>query len=566
MLLLACTNVLAKDKEKFHSVIVTVSGIKGKALENVNNRLKIVMQPLQATSDANKVNFFYRQANSDIQSSIEPFGYFKATVISTIEHRPPHWYIHFTINPGPAMRISKVRLKMTGPGTELKQFIRYQKHLPIKVGARLDVTAFNKARTSFLDLATKLGFFQAQVTGSHIRINLESYSAQITLKLKTGKRYRFAQTSFSPSPYYKSFLRRFMTYKQGQFYNDNKVQLMRTGLSNSPYFSQVIVSPQPTLNPPPFTVPIKVTTTAAKAQHYTIGGGYGTDTGVRAVASADWLRVTPSGQRINLTTNISQRNDYLTGNYIIPGAQPATSYYTIFSGIGRLDFPSIGKAKSAKFGLSYNTVLAGWNQRIALEYLIERYNIKQLPYSNTHMLIPSINWIKRRTHGGNIPSSGYQINLALSGANKYVISKASFFQSLLTLENLITLPTRTRLILRGEMGYTVIKDLNQLPLSLQFLAGGARSIRGYGYNSIGPGRNILVASGELQQKIWRNLYLVGFYDIGNVSNKYFGEMNQGAGPGVAYLTPIGTFELTVAKALGNQKDKWRVQFSIAPAV
>lgn len=68
------------------------------------------------------------------------------------------------------------------------------------------------------------------------------------------------------------------------------------------------------------------------------------------------------------------------------------------------------------------------------------------------------------------------------------------------------------------MGHTSIANIGELPLSLQLFAGGVSSVRGYGYNSIGPGRNLVVASSEVQQRIIGAFYLAGLVDAGVVAN------------------------------------------------
>ena len=60
------------------------------------------------------------------------------------------------------------------------------------------------------------------------------------------------------------------------------------------------------------------------------------------------------------------------------------------------------------------------------------------------------------------------------------------------------------------------KNIFQLPLSLQLLAGGSDSIRGYQFQSIGPGKKLVIGSVELQQEIKEDWYLNVFFDAGDV--------------------------------------------------
>lgn len=117
--------------------------------------------------------------------------------------------------------------------------------------------------------------------------------------------------------------------------------------------------------------------------------------------------------------------------------------------------------------------------------------------------------------------------------------------------------------MRASVGYTAIKNILNLPLSLQFFSGGAQNLRGFSYNSIGPGRSLFISSFEMQQKIIKNIYFASFIDIGTVSNQLFdGKLKIGIGPGIVFLTPLGMFELTIANSISEPKKPWIIQFSM----
>ena len=154
--------------------------------------------------------------------------------------------------------------------------------------------------------------------------------------------------------------------------------------------------------------------------------------------------------------------------------------------------------------------------------------------------------------------------MQLAGATKNAFSQTNFFQATMQLSTLYTfLPTHTRFLFRTRVGHTNITNLMRLPLSLQLFAGGSHSMRGYGYNSIGPGRNLVVAGTELQQRVYGDLYLAGFADAGVVGNtNIFQHINVGVGPGIAWVGTIGTIELTVAQAVTQSNKPWSIQFAM----
>ena len=154
------------------------------------------------------------------------------------------------------------------------------------------------------------------------------------------------------------------------------------------------------------------------------------------------------------------------------------------------------------------------------------------------------------------------VNINIQGASKYLVATNSFFQSEVDAKYIKTISKRMQLILHAILGFTEINDIDNLPLSLQFYTGGTQSIRGFGYNDIGPGRNLAVGSVELRHKIVGDWYLAAFFDAGNANNDLFVKPNQGVGGGIVWRTSIGALEVTYAKAVSLPGTPGRIQFSM----
>ena len=102
-------------------------------------------------------------------------------------------------------------------------------------------------------------------------------------------------------------------------------------------------------------------------------------------------------------------------------------------------------------------------------------------------------------------------------------------------------------------------DPSQIHITQRFYAGGSGSVRGYGYNVLGPlspkgvllgGDAIMEASSELRFPLTGDLEGVLFVDTGNAFKKSFKVSGQdlytGAGFGVRYKTPVGPIGLDLA--------------------
>lgn len=119
-------------------------------------------------------------------------------------------------------------------------------------------------------------------------------------------------------------------------------------------------------------------------------------------------------------------------------------------------------------------------------------------------------------------------------------------------------------------------SLRSIPASLRYFTGGAGSVRGYVYQSIGPkdsegdplgGRSYKVVNLETRIMVAKDIGIVPFLDGGMVYKDewpdIFGETDWGTGLGFRYYTPIGPVRLDIATPLHRIDGDPPVQFYIS---
>ena len=116
----------------------------------------------------------------------------------------------------------------------------------------------------------------------------------------------------------------------------------------------------------------------------------------------------------------------------------------------------------------------------------------------------------------------------------------------------------TRFAARGQAGSVFGGEIEEIPPSFLFFSGGAGTVRGQNFQSLGAvqngvdtgGRSFLGLSGEYRQDIGdTNFGVVAFADAGYVGADALGEggdWQAGAGVGVRYDTPFGPIRVDVA--------------------
>lgn len=528
---------------------------------SINHRRKLALH----LGNTAAINNFYEGIPKLIQESISPEGYFEPNIQSKVTHQGKTWQGNFTVDLGPRVSITQINVSVIGAGHNDSAFLRLQENFPIKIGQPFSAKQYNSAKSAFFDIASARGYFEAKMISSKASIDLSRHTAHISFYFNSGPRYQFGETTFGTSPFKNSFLQRYLDYQPGDYYDIEKIQSSRDGLTGSDYFEQVIMTPE-TSDTTHRITPLTVNLSTQKPREYTYGAGFGTDTGIRALIGTRYRWVDASGDSVNTWLRFSQVNSSLSADYVIPGSHPATDRYIITGALQ--DFDQItGSGKSAKISAQYQTVIASWQQTASLTYLRERYQLTDYPKTNADILYPSIAWQKKYSNNLINPDFGFNFSFSSAIANDSLFSETSFWRIGGNGKILFTPFDNTRIVLRTTVAYIDVSNLESIPLSLQLFAGGAQSIRGYGYDSIGPGRELFSGSFEIQHRIVNSYYAVAFIDAGNVSDNIFKEkLHVGTGPGFAWLSPIGIFEITLANAVSQPNHPWAIQFIMGAVI
>ena len=553
-----------------------VSGIDGTILENVQKSVESLPRRLPDNASAADIAAVFDQVNDTVKKALAPYGYFNPTIASKKRLlKKNEWAITIQIQPGPQTRINSVHVAVIGEGEKETTLQKAVADFPLKAGMPLNTDLYEQSKKKFLALANTAGYMSPTFTHHEIRVNKATQLADIDLVFDTGPQYYFGGVHFNQSYYQDSFLQRFPQFKEGEAYSTADVLKLQESLTGTPYISTINVDPRQT--PDSTDIPIWVDLTPSKAQAYNLGVGYGTDTGPRLTASWEQRHVTDTGQYLKTFLQLSTIQSTFDARYIIPGKDPVNEQYYVGVSYQQQSPPNNSNGQTQKLSVGKQQLWDTWILSSSLSLQHDRYSLAGSPYNETSMLLPSLTLYKTSYDDIILPRNGYSANITMRGASKPTYSDTNFAQIEFAPKFIISPFEFSRIILRGDFGYTAVKDPEDIPLSLQFFAGGSDSIRGYDYEELGPGRYLFVGSAEYQQHVYKQWWGTAFIDAGNAVNSLKDPASNVVGPdeprvnlsdllkrsvgiGIMYASPVGPIELTVAKPLSDGNKGLSVQF------
>jgi translocation and assembly module TamA len=554
---------------------VKVDGVEGEWRDNVLALLAIYQERGDDTLTEPRLQALHSRAPEQIRSALAPFGLYRVEVVDSLT--PPAggsgpWVATYKITPGDPVKIGSVDYRITGEGADDPKF---PKEFPMKVGDVLLHSAYEKAKEQVLSVAPEQGYLTYDLAEHEVLIDPVAYTAHIYFHLETGPRYFFGPVTFKQDLLSDAYLHRFVRFKPGAVYNPERLLSLQGRLLGMEYFDKVEIVPHIDEAGEDRTVPIEVIGTPEKPNKYRVGVGYSTDVGPRF--SMDYRRryLGPEGHKLRADLTISQAIQNISAEYRIPVGNPARDYIFIRPEYDNYDTDS-SQGTLAKIEAAYSVAQPGGLRRtIGIDYRSEDYSLSPTDQGVVNELVPHISWAKTSADDPIYTTDGYRFKVIVQGAVEGLVSNASYLQGLASGKYIKSFGKNYRFITRGDIGATWANNVLDLPASRRFYAGGDNSIRGWGFDALGPneavtndtvgGRFLAVGSLELERRIWGNWSAAVFTDFGNAFDPdYPREWEQSIGAGIHWRTPVGQVRVEVAYALTKDPAGFRLHVILGP--
>lgn len=561
----------ARDQPRIE---VRIEGVEDELRANVLGYLSTwLYRDTPGLSEAG-VQRLHARAGDEVREALQPFGRYAATVDASLTSTPRGWLAVYRIDPGPEVRISSVTLELSGPGAQDPAFADARARLPLVIGEGLRHARYEEAKRRLQELAEDHGYLDARFTESVLAVDPAALSAAVRLGFATGRQFRFGELHIEQDFLDPELVRRFATFAPGDVFSVSALLELQYALNDSDYFASVHIEPQREAVDDAGRIPVRVTLTPRPAHRYSTGFGFGTDTGPRLTLGFEDRRLSRAGQRLATELRWSEVKQEIDARLSLPLARPASERLSLQANLAREDLGSTVSRK-LELGAALTKQLDRWLQTAYLRYKAETSQFPNLPDETTQLVVPGVTWSLTVRDEPVYPTRGHRLLADLHASHDDIGSDATFAQYRLAAKLIRPLGERSRVIVRGELGGTWVDRLSDLPVSERFFTGGDLTLRGYGYNELGPtdafgdvvgGRHLLVGSLEVEHMFGRKLGGALFVDAGNAADSLSDlTLRRALGIGLRWRSPVGMVRLDFARPQSDPAaGSWRIHVSIGP--
>lgn len=553
------------------SIRVQLTGVEGETAANVRAWLDLVRFAEREDLSETAVRRLYDRAPRQIREALRPFGYYDARVVSrSLTREGNDWIARFEIIRGEPVRLNSVRLEVIGEGHDHPGFQTLLAETPLVAGAQLRHPDFDQLRARLERAASTYGFFDRSFPERRLEIDPAALSANAVLVMDTGPRYRFGEVVIDQDILNQALIERMVFTREGEPFDTERLLRTQYALTDSQYFANVVVETGER-NPLTRSIPVNIETVPSRRQRIRLGIGYGSDTRARGSIGWDWRRINQRGHRANMQLQVSQPLTELTTQYIVPFGDPLRERLSFRSSLAAEDLADV-RSQRATIGVNHRRVLGNWQRNLFADVVDERTRLPDGARFADTLIVPGIGFERLIADDPLVPTEGHRLRAEVRGSHGLLAAKTDFLRLHLGASRILSPSDDWRLALRAELGIGIVDGFDELPASQRFFAGGDQSVRGYGFNKLGPtddegrsigGRHLVFGSVEAQRRIQGPWHVAAFIDSGGALARLDDTPEVSAGVGLHFLTPIGRIRVEVAQSLTESRSP-RLHISIRP--
>ncbi len=480
--------------------------------------------------------------------------------------------MRFEIVPGTRYLLSSVDLQGLAEAGEQQTTLR--EAFPLHAGDPIDADAILAGQASLSLAMSENGFPFARVGEPEVRIDHEERKGDLDIIVTPGAYRTFGSVILKDNKLFNArHVESIARFERDDPYKASDVEDLRSAIVATGLVSSVTLTPKDAGDGKHVDLAVDV----RPAPLRTIAGelGYGTGEGYRAAVSWQHRNLFPPEGAVTLrgvlgtqeqTASFTyRRNNFRERDHVLTGL-------VSISNIKRDAYDARTITLSGALERQTNILFQKkWVWRVGTEFIASDEKDAFSGGNRRTFLIGAVPLSLTYDGSDDLlnPSRGFRLGGRFSPELSF--QNRTFGYSRVQLDGSVYQPVNERIVLaaRARFGTILGSTVDQIAPSRRFYAGGGASVRGYGYQDIGPrdanndpigGKSLAEFSLETRVR-FGNFGVVPFVDAGNISTSFlprFKDMRIGAGMGLRYYSSFGPIRIDVGTPLNPQKGDPRV--------
>uniref|UniRef100_UPI00166F2C33 autotransporter assembly complex protein TamA n=1 Tax=Sphingomonas metalli TaxID=1779358 RepID=UPI00166F2C33 len=570
-----------------------VRGLEPLNLDDEFKSLSALREGKGKAANASQLSARAREDEGLAVRLMRSLGYYDATATSVIEQVPaedggaPSGRLRavLTATPGRLYRFSSITVQ--APAVVPDDLIR--RNLPLKVGDPIEAARVQGAEANVSLVLPQRGYPFVKLGDRDILLEDQSPDpvGAYVLPVTPGPRSSFGRiVTTGDAVFGLDHLNVFPRYKEGQLYDSRLTDDLREALVATGLFRNISVEPQQSGRPGPDgteAVDLLVRQTKGPARSLAATGGYSTGQGVRIEGSWTHRNLFPDEGALIATAVAGTQEQGVGATFRRSNAGRRDRTFSIIANASHQNYDAY-EAYIGTLALrwSYDSTPI-WQKRFTYAYGVE------LTGTNEDVYDFGLGRRRRGTFGiaalpGQVvfdrsdsllnPTKGFRLKLNLSPETSVRGGVRPYVRTMVEATGYY--PVSDSLVIAGRARAGSIQgiDRDDLAPSRRYYGGGGGSVRGYGYQRLGPfdpegnpvgGRSLNEFAVEARYR-FGNFGIVPFIDAGNSyesSLPTFSSLRFGAGIGGRFYTNFGPFRVDIATPLNPRPGDGKVALYIS---
>jgi translocation and assembly module TamA len=563
-----------------------VRGLDEVGLTGTFNSLSALKSAGGKAANATMVSARAREDEALAVRLMKSLGYYDGTAISAIETIPgTAGRVRAVVNATTGKRYTLGSVAIQSGPTVPPDLI--QRELPLHVGDPIEATRVQGAEANVSMVLPQQGYPFVKLGQRDILLDEVALTGAYTLPVDTGPRSSFGgYTTEGKLAFEAKHVGVLARFKPGELYDNRKVDDLRAALVATGLFSTVSVEPVQTGKPGPDgtqQVDLLVQQQAGPPRTIAVTGGYSTGQGIRLEASFTHRNLFPPEGALILDAVAGTQEQGLGATFRRSNAGQRDRTFSLTASANHQNYDAYDALTTTLAGkMSYDSTPI-WQKRLTYAYGFELTGTNESVYDFGRMdrrratyFIAALPVQAQFDTSDNLlnPTKGYRLKISVSPETSVRGAIRPYVRTLA--EASAYYPVTDSLVLAGRIraGSIIGIERDDLAPSRRYYGGGGGSVRGFGYQELGPrdpngdpvgGRSLNEAAFEARYR-FGNFGIVPFLDVGQSYESSIPtgkDLRFGAGIGGRFYTNFGPLRVDVATPLARRPGEAKVALYIS---